>query len=175
MTSPNAQPDISADDTPRRETSTPGVVNDGWDLHVEWVGCRLDSAPAILGTFTFAERSFQAFNSFTRSQMELMNELVPDMLQAQRYRNDVTLRRFWAFVYRQFDDIYPARDWTEWTTEEDLRVAGMERRVVSTLNTVYARILPDDMFVSQAIHFYMLMEGMNRQGLIRTGRDRFVE
>ncbi|PBL01528.1 hypothetical protein ARMGADRAFT_1022999 [Armillaria gallica] len=128
MTSLNAQPDISADDTPppHHETST----------------------PAILGTFTFAEQSFQAFNSFTCSQMELMNELVPDMLQAQRYRND-------AFVYHQFDDIYPAHDWTEWTTEEDLRVTGMKHRV--------------------AIHFYMLMEGMNCQGLIRMGHDRFVE
>ncbi len=107
--------------------------------------------------------------------MEFMNKLVPDMLQAQRYCNDVTLQRFWAFVYRQFDDIYPAHDWTEWTTEEDLRVAGMERCVVSTLNTIYARILADDMLFSQAIHFYMLMEGMHRQGLIRTGRNRFVE
>ncbi|KAK0433279.1 hypothetical protein EV421DRAFT_1741725 [Armillaria borealis] len=134
MASPNAQPDISADNAPppRHKTSTPGVVNDGWDLHMEWV-----------------------FNSFTCSQMELMNELVPDMLQAQCYRNVVTLRQFWAFVYRQFDDIYPACDWTEWTTEEDLRVTGMEHCV--------------------AIHFYMLMEGMHGQGLIRTGRDQFVE
>ncbi len=104
--------------------------------------------------------------------MELMNELVPDMLQAQRYRNNVTLQWFWAFVYRQFNNIYPAHDWMEWTTEEDLRVAGMECHVVSTLNTMYA---PDNMLVSQAIHFYMLMEGMHRQGLIRTGHDQFVE
>ncbi len=60
MTSPNVQPDISTDDTPppRRKTSTPGMVNDGWDLHVEWVSCRLNLVPAILGTFTFAERFF---------------------------------------------------------------------------------------------------------------------
>ncbi|PBK84924.1 hypothetical protein ARMGADRAFT_1036845 [Armillaria gallica] len=131
--SPNTQATVAADDAPLPccETMTPSVVNDGWDLHMEWV-----------------------YNSFTRSQLELMNDLVPDMIQAQRYHNDGTLRRFWAFVYHQFEDIYPARDWTEWTTEDDLRVAEME---------------------CHAIHFYMLMEGMHSQGLIRTGHDRFVE
>ncbi len=101
-----------------------------------------------------------------------MNDLVPDMIQAQRYHNDGTLRRFWAFVYHQFEDIYPAHDWMEWTTEDDLRVAGMECRVVSCWFTACAQIFTSDTFVWQAIHFYMLMEGMHRQGLIRTGRDR---
>ncbi len=46
MASPNAQPDISADNIPppRCETITPGVVNDGWDLHLEWVGRRFSTS-----------------------------------------------------------------------------------------------------------------------------------
>ncbi|PBK86403.1 hypothetical protein ARMGADRAFT_1086578 [Armillaria gallica] len=101
--SPNTQATVAADNAPLpcRETMTPGVVNDRWDLHMEW--------------------------------LELMNDLVPDMIQAQRYHNDGTLRRFWAFVYHQFEDIYPARDWTEWTTENDLRVAEMECRVAGII------------------------------------------
>ncbi|KAK0435921.1 uncharacterized protein EV420DRAFT_1487802 [Desarmillaria tabescens] len=61
--STNAQPDTSADNAPppHHEMSTPGVVNDGWDLHMEW--------------------------------MQLMNNLVPNMLQAQCYCNDGTLHR----------------------------------------------------------------------------------
>ncbi|KAK0228947.1 hypothetical protein IW262DRAFT_1293626 [Armillaria fumosa] len=89
---------------PHARPSTLGVVNDAWELHLEWV-----------------------HRSFMRSQLVFMGELVGDMIEAQRCRNMQTLQGLWCFVYEQFEDLYPIRDWVEWRMEDNLTLAGMQR------------------------------------------------
>ncbi|PBK59173.1 hypothetical protein ARMSODRAFT_983266 [Armillaria solidipes] len=110
----------------------PTVVNEGWDLYLQW-----------------------AYQTFTRSQIQLMDDLVPDMIETWRISNTLTTREFWSFVFTQYEDIYPAQEWERWSIASEL------------LQRTYE--------CNADIKFYMAMEGMRQQGLIRRGRGQGAE
>lgn len=59
-----------------------------------------------------------------------MDDLVLDMIETWRISNTLTTREFWSFVFTQYEDIYPAREWEKWSIASELLQRTYERNAV---------------------------------------------